>query len=323
MVKKKQNPLRIDYHRGIIEGSLLHITNHAGLDEPRLVKIWTVDIQARDSQRYIEFVRRFCQNDEPVSFLHIKRIRKSEERGALTVIICSKHMIEEEDVFLMLMEQAPFEYTAISGEFVVPSKGPSTKDLSLKWSSQYWPLVWRGNPNDQIMNDYVFDLPFIKEILDKISNLANSEEQNGESGPPVVSAFVNPKTRKVVYAADARFRDSPLDHSLMRGIRSVAALEHARKASPDSQEKEETYLCLNFDVYTTHEPCSMCAMALIHSRIKRCIFLQPMKKTGCLESESGDGYCMHNNYALNSKYEVFRWLGSEYPVPHVESEVCC
>ncbi|SCV02735.1 LAME_0H04698g1_1 [Lachancea meyersii CBS 8951] len=322
MVKKKQNPYHINYKEGIVENCLLQIRNTGCCDDPRVKNVWTVDIRARDSQQFIEFIRLNIQSNDPVSFQHIKRIKKGEESGVLTVIVCSKLLIEEQDDFLLLMKDAPFEYYNANDHSAVPTAAPSTKELSLKWSALYWPLVWRGNPNDQIMNDYVFDMAFIRNTLTTLSKVSLDQAEKNASDPPVVSAFVSPNGRRVIYSTDSRCSTSPLDHSIMQGIRSVAASEHERQAK-NCDQAEETYLCLNFDVYTTHEPCSMCSMALIHSRIKRCIFLQPMRNTGALESQSGDKYCMHNNHALNSKYEVFRWLGSEYPVPEVNSDICC
>lgn len=321
MVKKRQNPLAIDYAKGIIAGSLVQVRNETDVNIPRLVHVWTIDVKAEDSKLFVDFVRQKVQTEDPVTFQHIKRIKKSENQGYLNVIVCSLQMIADRANFSIFMEQAPFNFENVSEQSVVPMFGPPTKELSLVWSELYWPLVWRGNPNDQILNDYVFDMSLIRKLLQKICDKSFEESKSGNK-IPVVSAFVNPKNQETVFATDCRYEDSPLDHSIMRGIRSVAALEQKRK-NEAKRGSEETYLCLDFDVYTTHEPCSMCAMALIHSRIKRCIYLNSMPETGCLESRSGDSYCMHSNHSLNSKYEVFRWLGDEFTVLSVEKNVCC
>ncbi|GAV55821.1 hypothetical protein ZYGR_0AY02140 [Zygosaccharomyces rouxii] len=331
MVKKSLNPLKIDYRKCIVEDRLLQIRNERIIDVADPVKVWTIDIDAKDSKKVVDFIRRFTQPNDPVPLMHVKRIKKKNaEKKILCVLICSVELAREKsEVVSFLQQEVPdLKYSNLENTQRVPRQAAPTKELAVEWSNEYWPLTWYGNPNDQILNDYVFDMDLIKFLLELISSRSRKELQKG-NGFPIVTAFVNPRdTKNPIISVDKRDHHDHtlLDHSIMFGIKSVAEREAKRRYQVEKGEKEDAgsvYLCLNFDVYTTHEPCSMCSMALIHSRVKRCIFLQPMIKTGCLKTESGNGYCMHNNRKLNSKYEVFQWIGNEYSTPTIDENVCC
>lgn len=72
--------------------------------------------------------------------------------------------------------------------------------------------------------------------------------------------------------------------------------------SPTSN-KTGPYLCTDYDVYVTREPCVMCAMALVHSRARRVFY-------GCHKTDGepgglGSSVSVHLLKGINHRYEVF------------------
>ncbi|KAJ1483364.1 cytidine deaminase-like protein [Baffinella frigidus] len=77
-----------------------------------------------------------------------------------------------------------------------------------------------------------------------------------------------------------------------------------------AEGRDGQYLCTGYDVYLTCEPCPMCAMALVHARVRRVIFAVSNPAAGAL----GSRWAVHLQASLNHHYEVYRGLlASECP----------
>uniref|UniRef100_A0A2K6SVR2 Adenosine deaminase tRNA specific 3 n=1 Tax=Saimiri boliviensis boliviensis TaxID=39432 RepID=A0A2K6SVR2_SAIBB len=74
----------------------------------------------------------------------------------------------------------------------------------------------------------------------------------------------------------------------------------------DTDEDGLPYVCTGYDLYVTREPCAMCAMALVHSRILRVFYGAP-SPDGAL----GTRFRIHARPDLNHRFQVFRGVLEE------------
>ncbi|CAA6662272.1 unnamed protein product [Spirodela intermedia] len=106
----------------------------------------------------------------------------------------------------------------------------------------------------------------------------------------------------------------PLKHAPVVAIESSAARDRQlfplHDLNPSSafhprgrgQRSHRPYLCTGFDIYLAWEPCAMCAMALVHQRVRRIFFAFPNPNAGAL----GSVHRLQGERSLNHHYSVFR-----------------
>lgn len=69
----------------------------------------------------------------------------------------------------------------------------------------------------------------------------------------------------------------------------------------------DPYLLTGVTVFMSHEPCLLCAMSLLHSRVREVYFVRPSPGAG----GCGSVFRVHEDGGLNHRFEVFRWDGGE------------
>jgi len=186
------------------------------------------------------------------------------------------------------------------------------------------------------------------------AGLATSIENKGESfGAVVIDRSQGEGPELLAAAGDARWEGigqgsrqgcgNAMAHAVMRVIGMVAEKRRSllqddlqTASSPDSFEEDPLthiekdeyakstiapggYLCLDLELYVTHEPCVMCCMAINHSRFGRVVFGECMPLTGGLIAEHNKddsrnikygGYGLWWRQELNWKFLAWQWVGS-------------
>ncbi|KAL6946529.1 hypothetical protein ACO0RG_000682 [Hanseniaspora osmophila] len=307
MVKKIHNPVKIDYVNCLVEDCLQQIKGADSMTtsaQPHeFLSCWVIEIKNKALvQKFVRFAKENIPSNELDGLQNVKKIKV--ENGALKFIPCSTDTIQTKEKLQELIAEHTKadanDYLLLDQLALIPKTSPPTKEIALEWGKSYWPLTWRGNPNDQVLNDMEYDMVKINKYLKEISELSATCKNT----VPSVTIFSNSRQNKLYVAYDERdTTGNPLDHSVMCGIKQVA--ENLPK---------DGYLCLDYEVFTTHEPCAMCCMALVHSRISRLFYIQDVKHTGSLKSN----YHMHGIKSLNSKYHVFQYVGDKYHAAAVE-----
>ncbi|KAG2175565.1 hypothetical protein INT43_001212 [Umbelopsis isabellina] len=294
--------------------------------------VYAIDINPRKTSLLLKFIQQ--QWPQQTGLEHCKRIRKNTpEVGdvTLTVLLCQQSAMEEHELEKRLdqfsngdndLNRSPVHIVS------VPLHAPLNRK-QFDFCKQLWPVIFR----EDTRLDPTFNQNQIDQVTAHMQAILRKAQESQSEEAPIFARVVDPTNNRIIAeATDTRKSDKhPLHHAVMNCIDNVARAEqdrrsqHKRKVdaldSPrDSPSISETdspidtvhtpnidetveknaYLCTAYDIYVTHEPCTMCSMALLHSRIGR-VFYHKSTQTGAL----GTLYKIHSHKSLNHHFKVF------------------
>mmetsp|Transcript_15460 Transcript_15460/g.25265 ORF Transcript_15460/g.25265 Transcript_15460/m.25265 type:complete len:337 (+) Transcript_15460:267-1277(+) len=268
----------------------------------------------------------------PEEWGHVKRIRPvAKGTGGYVRVLLGRSPSDGSSIVKGCAD-ASIEDTKILGEKLgaqvvvkLPKYKPRTIDEAKLWSRDYWPVAFSSSKSDLVAKR---GLGIVDNIYDEEPRISRWMDKVSSYGGKAVALIIDPVSDTVVAEGFDRRKeeDHPLRHACMVCIGKASekvrqtrvaynlGKYQARSDFNPKRRKVDTdtllerfdpissYLCTDLELYTFHEPCKMCSMALLHSRIKRVFYKQPSPGTGALGSERK----LHCIPQLNHHFEVFK-----------------
>lgn len=225
--------------------------------------------------------------------IHLKRVRvapsSSEPKGSLEVLLCPNDSQPPPEVAEFLNAGGCTDWHSVE----VPQHGALTR-AQLQDFGRHWPLTYRKPSLEPL------ELSDASVAL--YGRLLRRAEEVGQGGCGCVITDLH--GRELAAAGD-HSGQHPLRHAVMAAIEAIATTHAAEAAKPGSKRPhvDDDYLCCNCEAVMTHEPCVMCAMALIHSRVRLVAYRYPDPEFGGF----GGKLSLHTCASLNHQVRVLQW----------------
>ncbi|TFY83788.1 hypothetical protein EWM64_g213 [Hericium alpestre] len=291
--------------------------------EVRTLQAWAVDIpDPRHTTVMLKWLRQSGFDTPTLS--HLKRVRKSAKSSTLLIGPSEATPTLPDDPDLGL--STPY--------LISIPKTVALTQTSLQLKNTLWPTVFAPRRKGESEPWTRAKVLWAQHALQTIVREAQRVRDAGEL--PIVSyvppPYDIPDDFTPFISHDTRTTARhPLRHSALNVIRQIAdhrsttSSRPSRAVSPSADlptppislsgadtPRAETprngqgYLLTGLTLFTTHEPCIMCAMALLHSRVKEVVYLVPMDKTG----GCGGAACVPRLEGVNHRFTIERWTGT-------------
>ncbi|KZO93583.1 hypothetical protein CALVIDRAFT_245031 [Calocera viscosa TUFC12733] len=299
------------------------------IDEIKTMNAWVVDIEdPRIISRMLRFLKENALDTPDLG--HLRRVRKVNNKAIMLLSTGPPPPLPD-------LLPTPYLYA-------VPKLAAKDQD-DLRRKN----LVWPVEPIMRTQEERKWTRGEVAWIVRGLRRAVAVAQEAGLRGEVPIGTYVcNAPGEEAVEAAGVDTRHSanhPLRHSVMAAIRGIAHIRVlmsssastsapmrisaeaspassapvSRSATPSltsSTKNGADYLLTSLTLFTTHEPCIMCSMALVHSRVKDIFYVQGMPGTGGCGGAEGRG-CGVVGKGVNHRFGVWRWTGTALHVPDV------
>lgn len=261
---------------------------------------------------------------------HVKRVRAVKEKVSphpLEVLVCLVSEAPDAEVVSIgsLLPSGALRRDGLGEPFVVkvPARPPLTRP-QFELASKHWPTSFHEDKQVTVaLRGELFGPPQKARMHTYMMSAVSAAKAGRELGMEAVGALmVDPATERIVAVGHDCRGDHPLHHAVTVCIDLVARSQGGgcysfdkypacrftpptpdvlQRAPDAAATTSQPYICTGYDLYVTREPCVMCAMALVHSRIGRVFY-----GTTSADGAFGTKYKIHTQKDLNHRFEVYK-----------------
>lgn len=284
-----------------------------------------------DKKQTSRIVRELCLLFPLRKLLHLKRVKAADanlDGGSrlLVIVALSSDVVRQAGDEACVDTGALFGSCQLSSNMSltglddkcflvkVPLRPPLTRE-QYENSKQFWPTLFHEDPwVTSAMKGSLFTSEECQSIEGFMQKAISASKQGlCLKQEPVGAVIVDPVTSTVLAVGHDKRHVHPMQHAVMVCIDLVAhgqgggawnlRDEFFCSTFVNNGPLDVPYLCTGYDLYTTREPCIMCSMALVHSRIRRVFY-------GCQSENGGLGsaYKIHCQKGLNHHFQVFKGI---------------
>jgi len=296
---------------------------------PKLVPCFIADIQNTKNANNIMMILSDLLPINKSGLAHLKRIRKCS--SSLSIILATKNVyealtFETQESILNLFSNSP---TLIE----LPHKPPESRE-EYEWSNSIWPTIFHSRCSEEVIraSQEITEeqrAQFVVGVNAALADYCDADLEGSSLCPRTGGVLVDPTTGKVVSRASEVWKSKvdefglqkmighPLCHAALLAINGASrpkkhvttlCLNADRESKPLKVPKiqhpenlgSDVYLCSGLDLYIICEPCLMCGMALVHSRIRHVVFCKKSEAGALVSSDK-----IHAQSSLNHHFRAF------------------
>uniref|UniRef100_A0A6G1SGZ1 tRNA-specific adenosine deaminase-like protein 3 n=1 Tax=Aceria tosichella TaxID=561515 RepID=A0A6G1SGZ1_9ACAR len=324
--------------------------------EPPLMRVVVADLVGprRDINKIFTLTKDFVLPVEGIK--HLRRVRDTED-GRIECILAGLESANGDDAvstsgddqdFISRIEDSLERNGVILKDYrivQVPAR-PARTDAQLEACSRIWPTKFAKSEHliKFIQGSIIDDSErlVIQSITNGLLDYFTNANCKSTSGAVI---FRYAKVYGLGLSCSATTRANPTKHSPMIAIDSVARnagaghwpaethsighdlLGELQKLLDDKPELADhkmdanflPYICTNYDIIITEEPCMMCTMGLIQSRIRRLFYLDTKQVANaedvkfasscrpvCYPDKAIEEFFIHRDKSINHRFEAWR-----------------